>query len=398
ICEDGEPAALLTVINGDQYDEPAFQWQQSFDEGMTWQTLAGENDDTFLHTNLSSGFYYYRYLLANGAVNLDNNKCRVVSNTKIVYVVPKRYEIIDTLCVGLSFTVGNNAYDQSGTSVDTLVSSLGCDSIVTLQLTILPDPGLVPNFAAIDPSCAEFEDGSLQLTSVTGAVDPLELILFDTIQNPANVFPGLPEGDYAYQVTDRYGCSTEGTLTLRSPNPFGVSLGSDLTVELGETARINVSAFDTVATYRWLPAGLTDCTTDCTTLELFPQNSFQLSLDAISDAGCPASDSIRITVVKNRRVYFATAFSPNADGVNDNFSLQGAIPNVTIIENLEVFDRWGNQVFAGSDLVPNDLSQGWNGEDLKGERAPAGTYVYTGRVRFLDGEVRNYKGSLVLVR
>lgn len=398
ICEDGDPAPLLTVINGDQYDDPAFQWQQSFDEGMTWENIPGENGVNYLHTNLSSGFYYYRYLLANGSVNLSNNKCRVVSNTKIVYVVPKRYEIIDTLCAGLSFEVGNNSYNQSGTTIDTLVSSLGCDSIVTLQLTVLPDPGLVANFAEVDPSCAEFENGSIQLTSVTGAVAPLELILFDTTQNPANLFPGLSEGSYPYQVTDRYGCSTDGVITLQSPNPFGVDIGGDITIELGEIARINTSAFDTVANYTWLPAGVTECTVDCETLELLPQNSFQLTLEATSDAGCFASDSIRITVIKNRRVYFATAFSPNGDGINDNFTLQGAIPNVTVIENLEVFDRWGNQVFAGTELQPNDLSAGWNGRDLSGNDVPVGTYVYTGRVRFLDGETRGYSGSVVLLR
>lgn len=398
ICEDGDPAPLLTVINGDQYDDPAFQWQQSFDEGMTWQNIVGENAVTFLHTNLSSGFYYYRYLLANGAVNLGNNKCRVVSNTKIVNVVPKRYEIIDTLCSGLSFPVGDNAYSQTGTTIDTLVSSLGCDSIVTLRLTILPNPDLVANFDAIDPSCTEFENGSIQLTSVTGAVDPLELILFDTMQNPANLFPALPEGDYPYQVTDRYGCATEGVISLRSPNPFGVDLGGDITIELGDLARINTTSFDTIAAYRWLPEETTDCSAGCEVLEISPQNSFQLTLEATSDAGCPASDSIQITVIKNRKVYFATAFSPNDDGINDNFTLQGAIPNVTVIENLEVFDRWGNQVFAGTDLLPNDLSMGWNGRDLNGKDAPAGTYVYIGHIRFLDGETREYSGSVVLLR
>ncbi len=398
ICEDGDPAPLLTVINGDQYDTPAFQWQQSFDEGMTWENIPGENGVNFLHTELSSGFYYYRYLLANGAVNLDNNKCRVVSNTKIVYVVPKRYEIIDTLCAGLAFTVGDNAYNQSGTTVDTLVSSLGCDSIVTLQLTILPDPGLVANFAEIDPSCAEFENGSIQLISVNGAVPPLALTLFDTSQNPANLFPGLAEGQYPYQITDRFGCATEGTITLASPNPFGVDIGEDITLELGEVARINVSAFDTVANYSWLPLGVTDCTENCETLEFTPQNSFQLTLEATSDAGCFAADSIRITVIKNRRVYFASAFSPNGDGINDNFTLQGAVPNVTLIENLEVFDRWGNQMFAGTDLEPNNLAAGWNGRDFNGNDAPVGTYIYAGRVRFLDGETREYSGSIVLLR
>ena len=40
------------------------------------------------------------------------------------------------LCEGQSVTVGNMTYDATGTYVNTLLSSLGCDSIVTLNLTV----------------------------------------------------------------------------------------------------------------------------------------------------------------------------------------------------------------------------------------------------------------------
>lgn len=398
LCEDGDPGTLLSVINGDQYDDPAYQWQQSFDEGDTWVDLAGENGQTFIHTDLSSGFYFYRYQLANGSANLTNSKCRVVSNEKIVYVIPKRYEIIDTICSGLAFTVGEAAYTQTGTSVDTLISSLGCDSIVTLRLTVNEDPGLIANFNEIFPSCSDLMNGELQLLSVDGAVDPLELRLFDTLQNNFGPFSGLAEGVYSYTVTDRYGCSVSGDLTLVSPNPFSVLLGGDQVVELGETVRLNVEATDSVESYTWTPAEGIDCPAGCDRLELVPNNNLVLRLDAVSRAGCLAVDSVRINVVKNRLTYFASAFSPNGDGVNDRFTVQGAVPNVALIENLEVFDRWGNQVFAGTELAPNDLNAGWDGRNLNGENAAAGSYVYTARVLFLDGVVEELNGSLVLLR
>ena len=398
LCEDGEPGTLLTVINGDQYDDPAFQWQQSFDEGATWTDLPGENGETFTHTNLNSGFYYYRYLLANGSANLLNSKCRVVSNDKIVYVVPKRYEIIDTICAGLTFAVGEEVYSQTGVTVDTLVSSLGCDSIVTLRLTVADDPGLVANFNTVFPSCSDLTDGSLQLISVNGAAGPVELTLFDTLQNTFDIFGGLPEGLYSYTVTDRFGCTVSDSLRLVSPNPFTVTIGDDQTVELGETVRFDVEATDSVASYVWTPAEGIDCPAGCDRLELVPNDNVLLRLDAVSRAGCLAADSVRIAVIKNRKTYFATAFSPNGDGVNDLFTVQGAVPNVERIEILEVFDRWGNQVFSAVDLAPNDASAGWDGRDLNGEPAAAGTYVYATRVRYLDGGTEEVNGSLVLLR
>lgn len=398
ICEDGQPATLTADINGDQYDNPAVQWQQSFDEGMTWQNLAGENAITFQHTDLSSGNYFYRYLLANGSVNLGNNKCRVVSNEKIVIVVPKLWEIIDTLCAGLSFEVGNNTYDQTGVSVDSLISSLGCDSIVTLRLTIATDLGLQANFTEIGPSCTDLSDGSIQLNNVVNGVSPISLTLFDTPQGPFNLFPNLPEGDYPYMISDRYGCAVEGSINLVSPNPFSVELGTNVTVELGDPIFLSPVGEGTIQTYNWTPAGVVDCTTDCDRLTLFPANSVLLSLNAVSTFGCLASDSTLITVVKNRKTYFANVFSPNGDGINDNFTIQGAVPNVTLIEDLEVFDRWGNQVFFGTNLLPNDFSAGWNGKNTDGENAPIGNYVYRGRVLFVDGETREYSGGVVLIR
>jgi len=45
--------------------------------------------------------------------------------------------IIDTLCSGLSIIVGNNTYDSTGVYYDTLLAFNGCDSIITTNLTVL---------------------------------------------------------------------------------------------------------------------------------------------------------------------------------------------------------------------------------------------------------------------
>ena len=400
ICEDGNPAGLLTDIIGEQYDDPAYQWQQSFDEGETWVDLPGENDQTYLHTNLSSGFYYYRYLLANGAANLTNSKCRVNSNVKIVYVVPKRWEIVDTICAGLSFTVGSSTYTSTGVTVDSLISSLGCDSIVTLDLTVVPDPGLEPVFDLRDPSCSYLTDGSLQLLSVTGAVPPVRGTVGDSVGggNPFLPLSGLGEGSYGYSLTDRYGCTVSGSVELTTPNPFTLELGEDRTIDLGESVRILVEGSDTIAALSFTPAEGIDCPLPCERLDLTPPRSVLLSATATSNAGCLATDSLRIDVIRNYRTYFANAFSPNGDGINDSFTLQAAAPTVRLVEQLEVYNRWGGAVFTGTDLLPNDMATGWNGRNNSGEAQPTGLYTYVARVRFLDDEVRTLRGSVVLVR
>lgn len=399
ICEDGGPATLTADIMGDQYDDPALQWQQSADGLTNWQNLVGETNLTFQHTERASGFYYYRYLLANGNVNLANTKCRVVSNVKTIYVVPKRYEIIDTLCTGLTFTVGTSTYGTTGTSIDTLLSSLGCDSIVTLQLTVVTDPGLGPNFDLVNPSCSYLSDGSISLLSVSNGVEPY-VYEFDTITAVVGgIIPGLGEAEYPYRITDRYGCSVAGEVSLRSPNPFRIELGEDRVINLGEEIRLTVGTSEPVTGYAFTPAELVNCTEDCEGVVFFPSESTDLRLLATSAAGCESVDSIRVIVIKTRQVYPPSAFSPNGDGINDRFTLFGATPNVTSLLSLQIFDRWGGQVFSGENLAPNDTSVGWDGNVADEPTAAAtGTYTYVAEVLFLDGVVERYSGTVVLVR
>ncbi|MEM9929110.1 MAG: gliding motility-associated C-terminal domain-containing protein [Bacteroidota bacterium] len=397
ICEDGGPATLTAEILGNQYDDPSVQWQQSADGLTNWQNLTGETNLTYLHTEMASGFYFYRYLLANGDVNLANSKCRVVSNVKTVFVVPKRYEIIDTICSGLTFEVGPSSYNSTGVSVDTLLSSLGCDSIVTLRLTVEPDPGLVPDFELVNPSCSYLSDGSITLSGVMNGVEPFTYE-FDTLETfIGSTISDLAEGDYPYRITDRYGCTVAAAVSLRSPNPFRIELGDDQVVNLGEEIRLTPSASEPIVSYAFSPPGVVDCTEDCDGVVIFPSEGTDLRLLATSAAGCESLDSISITVIKTRQLYLPSAFSPNGDGINDRFTLFGDTPNVSDLVTLEVFDRWGNQVFFGENLPPNDTSVGWDGQ-INGEAAATGTYTYTAAVRFLDGVVERFAGVVVLVR
>lgn len=397
ICEDGDPIDLEATIIGDQYDTPAFQWQQSFDEGMTWEDVPGATSSTFTHTNLASGFYYYRYLLAGAPANVSNSKCRVISNVKIIHVVPKFYTIIDTLCQGLSFNVGNSVYSNTGIYVDSLISSLGCDSIVTLDLTIVPDAEIDATILVTDPRCSDSEDGSIVIDTVINGTSPLTYYFNNELFLNGFIFPDLSAGDYLISIRDRYGCSFEEEIILEGPPPLIIDLGADWTVELGESIRIEPTSSDLVESYVWEPADLIDCEGDCWNLEWVPPNSMTLKMTATSENDCVASDSVSIEVIKNRKVYIPNTFSPNSDGTNDYFTIYGDVPNVQIIEKMIVFDRWGGVVFENYDFLPNEQVDGWDGTS-KGETLDNGVFVYLVVIRFLDDEVVRYAGDITLLK
>ena len=397
ICEDGSPIELDATVLGDQYETPQFQWQQSFDEGMTWVDIESANGPIYTHNDLSGGFYYYRYLLANDPANLLNSKCRVVSNIKIVHVVPKFYTIIDTLCEGQSFLLGDNLYSNTGIYEDSLLTSIGCDSIVTLDLTILPDGGLEPVFNVVNPSCSYLEDGSISIEQILNGTPPFSIFIDEEQNLDGGSISDLTNGDYTYLITDYFGCSGETTVTLQTPSPFVIDLGPDQELDLGEPLELTPYFSQPAISFSWEPADSINCDLGCETLDLVPVNSQTLYLIATSAAGCVASDSINVLVNTVRKVFIPNAFSPNSDGINDRFTVYGEEPNIQRIEQLLIFDRWGGAVFEQNDFSPNDLSAGWDGK-ARGKVMPLGTYPYVAKIRFLDGAVILYSGDLTLVR
>jgi gliding motility-associated-like protein len=82
------------------------------------------------------------------------------------------------------------------------------------------------------------------------------------------------------------------------------------------------------------------------------------------------SDDLRIQVME---LIVPQGFSPNGDGVNDQFEITGLHEFES--PSLVVFNRWGNQVFT-SDAYANN----WNGTGLNGEQLPDDAYYYVLKV------------------
>jgi gliding motility-associated-like protein len=64
--------------------------------------------------------------------------CDSIVNLNLSILPKQTFQQSVSICVGQSITVGNNTYTSAGIYVDTLSSSFGCDSIVTTTLSLLP--------------------------------------------------------------------------------------------------------------------------------------------------------------------------------------------------------------------------------------------------------------------
>ncbi len=73
-----------------------------------------------------------------GEIQLINpNGCDTLLHVELHFMESQDTFLVDSIQVGESYTVGSSVYTTEGTYTDTLTTSIGCDSIVHLELTII---------------------------------------------------------------------------------------------------------------------------------------------------------------------------------------------------------------------------------------------------------------------
>ncbi len=201
-------------------------------------------------------------------------------------------------------------------------------------------------------------------------------------------------GDYAVTISTT--CQTIETNIKVDGVGFEVELGPDQQVELGDEVLLQatVSPSPEGSSYTWTSSvGDISCTS-CTELTEAPNADTWYYLTVTDPDGCSARDSLLVKVINDRNVFIPTAFSPNGDGINDQFFIHSRRP--AEIVSLQIFDRWGNLLFQNENTSTNDPIYGWDGRS-RGRPMNDGVFFYLARLRFLDQQEVEYKGELVLL-
>jgi gliding motility-associated-like protein len=97
-----------------------------------------------------------------------------------------------------------------------------------------------------------------------------------------------------------------------------------------------------------------------------------------------------------RPIYIPNVFSPDGDGINDFFYIQGG-PASDGIEVLRIFDRWGAVVYEDFNIDLNDEYRGWDGT-FRGKPVNSGVFTFHTNIHFLDNETLTYSGTITVVR
>ena len=258
------------------------------------------------------------------------------------------------------------------------------------QLIIDRLPPLVPLIAAISEVC-KGEEVTLTVGATGGNNGPYYFNV-DNSLGQGTSFTFIPYQTATYTVTVSDSCSTPRTASL----PIIVNPLPDpsFTTDPGVITILNsgvqfLGNSPNAANWHWNFGDGTEAF-DQNPVHLFAEPGYYgVQLTVTSEKGCVNNTYRQIEVENVVTYYIPNAFSPNGDGVNDEFGVTGySISGY----QMQVFNRWGQQIFesAGS-------TQPWNGKDENGNEAPSGVYTYLIKVlNDPDKEIRT--GTFTLVR
>ena len=293
-------------------------------------------------------------------------------------------------------------YDSFGekTVALTVTSTKGCSVTKIYDLDVAAccadTSTLMADAEAFDLICFDIPEGMIIAQGISGA--PAYNYSIDGISfQPNPRFNNLDVGEYVVTVVDRKGCTAVETVEIDEPEEIVANAGRDTVVNFGFGVTLDGSytPSNLDLDVLWSPDDSIDCVTCLDPFVVpFGQTTYQLLVT--DDNGCTDIDEVTVRVNIERPVHAPNIFSPNNDGNNEFFNLFAG-PGASRIDNLYIFDRWGNRVYRGQNVMLNEYNEGWDG-NYKGAPVNPGVFTWIAEVRFIDDEVFSYTGDITVMR
>jgi len=269
-----------------------------------------------------------------------------------------------TLCYGTGYPFDGYVITEPGTYFGLLETYLGCDSAVTVRISVLPE---LWGEAEITPvNCPGLPEGIVAVTPF-GGVPPYTVELTGTaatLSGPGP-FTELFAGGYDFVITDASGCAITAPCAVDEPEAIDLRvLPADTLVDSGAEFQFRTACNYPVLTYLWEPPTGLSCTT-CDAPTFSSNVSTGVTLSVVAHVGDHQCEAVAPVWVEVRPRYFVpNSFTPDGDNSNDVFRIVGS--NLDRVEDFvaTVFDRNGNAVYessspdfewdgrAGSGIVP----------------------------------------------
>ncbi len=303
------------------------------------------------------------------------------------------------------FDVNYNTFGKKYLSL-TVESDRGCVITKVVEIFVEPCcedlPGPVVDTSAVqDLHCYGIPEGVIRLGARRG-VEPYQYSIDGQEFRPFGIFSRLEAGTYRVYIQDAKGCLYDTTITVDQPPEVIIDAGPDQTILLGLCAEVeattqNVDVPPNVPAWQGGEPGDIACD-DCLSTKLCPKKTTTYTVEIEDENGCRSIDSITIIVQLDRPFYAPNVIidAEGSLGLNKRFTIFGG-PALERIERLEIYSRWGELIWVGTDLEPGNVPQGWDAA-LHNKKVDPGVFVWKADLRYIDGVVVQHAGSLTVLR
>lgn len=307
----------------------------------------------------------------------------------------------------------------SGTYNAAVTTTSGCDSLVQLNLTVLPASQTYHTLALCESELPYLLNGIEITTAGSYSFEFQTSTICDSVANyTITVTPSFQQvltiticadelpyswqnqsiteaGDYFSNFTSSLGCdSTINLVLIVNPSP-NVDFSANVTEISSDNPTIDFQINSTTFTSSTWDFGDGTSAIDLSAItHTFPQEpgvyTVTLTLNLL---GCISSQSVDITVLEIIDVDFIlpNVFTPNNDGINDIFS--NLVDNAASMR-LEILNRWGLLVFQ-----TDNAEIGWNGKDQNsGNDSPEGVYFYKLTITDKANQTETHQNFVQLIR
>lgn len=360
-----------------------------FDPGPAVQTLYAGNDEapyvlklarcmniTTATLNIST---CNTYVLNNETFDSSGTYIRTIPNASgcdsiitLNLTINKKFTQQNiAICQGQSFFAGGAVQTTNGIYKDTLQTWLGCDSIVTTYLTVNPRP--VPNLGPDRNLCSN--------TTLTVTPGSFVSYLWQDMSTQSS-FNITRTGLFWVKVTNGIDCSATDTILINAifPGPENFLKAVDTICAYG---KLQLQPLRNFNQYLW-STGSTE-----NKIIINTAGKYWLTVKDIND--CAGTDTINIIRKEcTQGVFMPSAFTPNGDGSNDFFN--ASVYGRVLSFRLQVFDRYGRIVFQTT-----DPDKKWDGA-LRGKPYSTTTFAWQCTYQLENRQPEYQKGTVVLIR
>jgi gliding motility-associated-like protein len=261
-----------------------------------------------------------------------------------------------------------------------------CISTITINIT--QPPPIIVTVTSTPANCGLY-DGTATANATGG--NGTITYLWSTNTNSATA-SGLSSGTYSVLITDGAGCTATGFTNVNSVGTLTVDVGANVTILEGQSTQLD-ALIPFGANVVWTPTTGLSCTT-CSNPIASPTVSTDYcaltTIGSCTNISC-VSVFVETDCVSNSEYSAPNAFSPNGDGKNDNFCLEGWKKCVTVFY-VAIYNKWGEKIYESEEA---DFC--WDGT-FRGKPLNPDVFVYYIKASIKDvGEIIR-KGNVTLVK